>query len=297
MRTDVDPGAVRAIGEHEVGDPDDRPVHRRIDVGAGRGADCERRRAGAAVAAELVPDEPVLLRPREAVPDAGEDAGVPLAADRIERQRAVARLVVPDRRHGCLRHGQLQLHRAHRRDDLRQRLASRQDVGLGEGAGCDRIRAPRAECGQQQGQQEDRRKESSQDKTSGVTLRSSPARSHALNFSGRTRPHRLPVSGRSHGRHHSRPFPIDPLATRVVGAGHNGCHPLPLYGRGWTDRTARTAMPHGGDGGGAGATDGAQGLVPAAERRNENDCGTTEGEDPQLSVCFPADKDLWLTIA
>ena len=33
------------------------------------------------------------------------------------------------------------------------------------------------------------------------------------------------------------------------------------------------------------------GLVPAAERRNENDCGTTEGEDPQLSVCFPADKD------
>ena len=142
MRPNVDPGAGRAVREHEVGDPDDGPVDGRVDVRAGCGADGERRcqaRRGPAAGTRRAgspwsPTSRCQRRGRRSPP-----------ADGVECQRTVARVVVPDRSHGRLGDGELELHRAGCRDDLWQWLAARQHVGGRERLGGDRCRAPGAE--------------------------------------------------------------------------------------------------------------------------------------------------------
>ena len=210
QRADVDPRAVRPVREHVVRDPDHGAVDRRVDVGAGSGADREHRRAGAAVAAQLVPDEARLARAGELVPEPREEAGVPLAPDRVELERAVAGVVVADRGHGALGDGQLQVQPARRRDDLAQRLAAGKHRRRRERLRRHRLRAPRAERGQKQGQEQDRRKESGKQEARSVPLGPPAARAQPLDLpavarSGSARRHRMAGGGRSHGRHHSRP--------------------------------------------------------------------------------------------
>ena len=191
----------------------------------------------------------------------------------------------PSRR---LSHRKLQLQRAHGGDDLGQRLAAGRTFASARGLAATGFALQVPNAVRSRVSRRTAEKRAVRTETSGVTLRSRRRARMRCSFSGRTRPHRLPVSGRSHGRHHSRPFPIDPLATRVVGAGHRRFVTPTLRAR--LDRTTECPMgvmdvgPRGGRSW--------ERLVPAAERRNENDCGTTQGEDPQLPVCFPADEDL-----
>ncbi len=112
--------ARRAPGsEHEVGDPDDRAVDRRVDVGAGRGADVER--GGARARGEPLSwyqTSRSCSVPARRCQSRARRPGVPLRADRLERAGAVGGAVVADRGHRALGDGQLDAQRAGRRDDL-----------------------------------------------------------------------------------------------------------------------------------------------------------------------------------
>ena len=158
----------------------------------------------------------------EPVPEPREEPGVPLAPDGVERERTVAGVVIAERRDRALGDRKLDLHRADHGDDLRDRLAAGEHVRRRHGPRRDRCRRPRAERGQQQGQQQHRRKECEHEKSRGVPLGPPPARAQALQLlrsravSGSTRAHRVAVSGRSHGRHHSRPCRNPPTAGSVT---------------------------------------------------------------------------------
>ena len=153
---------------------------------------------GPVAAAQLEPDEPVLARAGDAVPEPREQTGVALPADRVEREGAGAGPVVADRGHGALGDRQLQAEGADGGDDLRLRRAAGQRARRGERPGG---RRGRPEGGHEQGQQQHRRNEDGEDDASGATVRgagrATPARAETS---------RVAVSGRSHGRHHSRPF-------------------------------------------------------------------------------------------
>ena len=125
-------------------------------------------------------------------------------------ERAVAGVVVADRRHRALGDRQLQMQAARRRDDLAERLPAGKHRGCRQRLRRHRLRAPRAERGQKQGQEQDRRKKSGKQKARGVPLGPPAARAQpfdlpAVSRSGSARRHRMAGGGRSHGRHHSRP--------------------------------------------------------------------------------------------
>ena len=111
----------------DLPDPDDRAVDRRVDVGAGRGADVERRgrtargRPGAGTSAASR-----RRRRRPCARAASAALRSPACRPASERERAVGGAVVADRRHAALVDRQLQAQRADPRDHLRRRRAGRQ---------------------------------------------------------------------------------------------------------------------------------------------------------------------------
>src|SRR6266545_3395275 len=86
---------------------DDGAVDRRIDIGAGRGADVECRVRGT-VTTELEPGRAAAAAAEDLVNGAQEGALVALPADWIERKRTVARGMEADRGHATLVDRQLE---------------------------------------------------------------------------------------------------------------------------------------------------------------------------------------------
>src|SRR5215218_3090827 len=108
------------------------------------------------------------------------------------------------------------------RDDLTQRLSTWEDGRRRQRPRGDRVGAPRAERGQKEGQKQDRRKESRQEEARSVPLGAPSARTQPLDLAavawcGRALRHRRPGSGRSHGRHHSRPCRKLPMGSATIG--------------------------------------------------------------------------------
>ena len=189
MRPNVDPGAGRAVREHEVGDPDDGPVDGRVDVRAGCGADGERRgcqaRRGPAAGTRRAGSRGL----RRAGARCARRAAFPACRRGRVPENRRPRCGTRSQSRPSGRRGAGAAPLPARRDDLWQWLAARQHVGGRERLGGDRCRAPGAERGHEQGQHHDRRKEAA--RTKRVAWRSecrrrARARRNSLVARGRT---------------------------------------------------------------------------------------------------------------
>ncbi len=132
-RLDVDAGAEHLPAQDQRSDADDRPVHRRVDVGAGRLR--PRRAPPCSAPSHRRASSTSGLRRRCRRASARHARGaLRWPAGRPGRARgAVADRVVPDRRHAALVDRKLQPEGAVQRHDLRPRLAGRQEPVGGRG--------------------------------------------------------------------------------------------------------------------------------------------------------------------
>src|SRR6266542_6425285 len=195
-RLHVDARAVVIAVEDVRGHADDRPVHRRVDVGAGHSPHVEGARSRPAAAAERVVAHAAGAAAEEAPSDAADEALVRLSADGVERERAVVGGVVADRGDAALGDRQLKAERALERNHLRPRRSRGQEPCSRRGRRrSDRVGAARPESCQEQGDERDRREQHK------------PRQSPLSACSGYFRPpplHKRVPGGAWHARHGNR---------------------------------------------------------------------------------------------